>query len=50
MRTALAGGIAERVDPDITRALYAVSVRAADLVPFWVALLTGASAVVMLRT
>jgi hypothetical protein len=50
LNIALAGGIAERVDPDITRALYQVSARAADLVPFWVAVLTGASAVVMLRT
>jgi hypothetical protein len=50
LNIALAGGIAERVDPDITRALYQVSARAADLVPVWVAVLTGASAVVMLRT
>jgi hypothetical protein len=37
LNTALAAGIAERVDPWITRSLYAVSVRIVDIVPFWIA-------------
>ena len=50
LNVALAAGIAERVDPWITRALYAVSVRIVDLVPFWMAAFVGFAAILILRT
>jgi len=50
LNTALAAGIAERVDPLITRSLYAVSVRIVDLVPFWIAAFVGSAALLILRT
>lgn len=50
LNVALAAGIAERVDPWITRALYAVSVRIVDIVPFWMAAFAGFAAVIILRT
>jgi len=50
LNAALAAGIAERSDPGITRALYALSVRTVDLIGFWLAVLTGAAGLVMLRS
>jgi hypothetical protein len=49
LNTALAAGIPERVDPWITRSLYAVSVRIVDLIPFWIAAFVGSAAILILR-
>lgn len=48
--TALADRMAELADPDTSRAFYALVVQASDLTNFPVVVLTGASAVVVLRT
>jgi hypothetical protein len=48
--TALADGMAELADPDTSRAFYALVVQTSDLTFFPVVVLTGASALVVLRT
>jgi hypothetical protein len=48
--TALADGMAELADPDTSRAFYSLVIQASDLTSFPTAVLTGASAVVVLRT